>query len=385
MWTSLPKRPGLRSGPWRSRRIAVPAALIAAAALGCRAESSSSKAGPPPDVSPLAAARVWAAPAMPTARADLARNTAGPGWIDASSDVDCTFVLKPIGGTSPKFYCALASGDVVKVKYGEANPEIAAEVAASRLMAALGFFVDRMMLVRSVRCRGCPPMPMQASECVAKGLPAAVCLEGASQDEIRTFEPAMIERPFEGERVANAGEDGWAWFELDRIEPRAGGSPRADVDALRLMAVLLAHWDNKSDNQRLVCAPGGMRADGSCRSPRAVLHDLGATFGPLKAELPNWKAAPVWADAGTCTVNMDSLPYHGGTFGTARVTEAGRQRALQLLRPITATQLNALFESSGMTRFPHVATDARSTAAWTDTFLAKMDQIAAAGPCPDGG
>ena len=29
-------------------------------------------------------------------------------------------------------------------------------------------------------------------------------------------------------------------------------APRAEVDAFRILAAFLAHWDNKSQNQRLV-------------------------------------------------------------------------------------------------------------------------------------
>ena len=40
---------------------------------------------------------------------------------------------------TPKFECEVTPGDVVKVKYGENNGEVFAEVAASRLFWALGF------------------------------------------------------------------------------------------------------------------------------------------------------------------------------------------------------------------------------------------------------
>ena len=74
-----------------------------------------------------------------------------------------------------------------------------------------------------------------------------------------------------------------------RIDPARGGSPRAEVDALRLLAVVLAHWDNKSANQRLICLPGGDRPDGGCTTPLAMMQDLGATFGPAKVDLHNWR------------------------------------------------------------------------------------------------
>jgi hypothetical protein len=317
---------------------------------------------------------------VPPARADFSVNPPGPGSIDAAADVDCTFVVQPISGTTPKFYCALPGGDRIKVKYG--SNEVPAQIAASRLLTALGFFTDRLLRVRSVRCRGCPPFPAQALQCVQGGGSAGACLQGASAANVRSFEIAGIERPFEGKDVGGIGESGWAFFELDTIDPRAGGSSRAEVDALRITAALIAHWDNKSDNQRLVCTPSETARDGTCRAPLAVLHDLGATFGPLKIDLVNWRAAPFFADARACRINLATLPYSGGTFGEARISEEGRQLTLSLLRPLAAAQLNTLFESSGVTAFEHVLADARRPQAWTDAFLAKVAQLEAAGPCP---
>ena len=55
------------------------------------------------------------------------------------------------------------------------------------------------------------------------------------------------------------------------------------------MAVLLAHWDNKAENQRLVCPPGAEGPEGTCSKPLAIMQDLGATFGPVKVDLNNWR------------------------------------------------------------------------------------------------
>ena len=102
-----------------------------------------------------------------------------------------------------------------------------------------------MNKVHSVRCRGCPPLPQQALQCLEKGEPATVCLQGAAPDRDRHVQQAVIERPLEGEKIEATKDQGWSWYELEKIDPKAGGSSRAEVDALRLMAILLAHWDNK--------------------------------------------------------------------------------------------------------------------------------------------
>lgn len=366
------------------------ASILVLLAAGCRekpaepAPDGKSKDGSRREAA-LKAARVWVAPKVPPGSADFRVNTPGPKGFDANADVDCTFSLEPVGGTTPKFYCTLPDGDRVKVKYSERplpNGEVPAEIAATRLLTALGFPADRMNRVHSVRCRGCPPLPQQALQCLEKGQPAALCLQGAAPDRIMSFDEAVIERPLEGDKIEAIKDQGWSWHELEKIDPKAGGSSRAEVDALRLMAMLLAHWDNKGANQRLLCPPGAERPDGSCRAPLAVIKDLGATFGPKRVDLGNWKQVPIWTDPASCRVSMKTMPFDGATFGEAQISEEGRQFALKLLRPLTAPQLDALFEASGVSTYPHVLAAGRKPREWTDAFLAKVEQIASGGPCP---
>jgi hypothetical protein len=329
----------------------------------------------------LSRARVWTRPPVDPGRVDFAANTPGPATFDAGADVDCAFVADPIGGSTPKFNCTLADGTLVKVKYGVQNGELPAEVAATRLLAALGFPVDRMNKVHSVRCRACPVLPQQALQCLEKGEPAAVCLQGANAATVVTFAPAVIEQRIEGKKIEASDDQGWSWYELDRIDPKAGSS-RAEVDALRLIAVLLAHWDNKGANQKLICPPGAQGTDGSCRAPLAVINDLGGTFGPKKVDLPNWKQVAIWTDPRACRVSMKSLPFAGATFPEREISEEGRQFALKLLRALRSEQLDTLFSSSGVTEFPHVVAESHQPRAWTDAFLDKVRQIETAGPCP---
>ncbi|HJR57776.1 MAG TPA: hypothetical protein VJ813_00185 [Vicinamibacterales bacterium] len=330
----------------------------------------------------LTSAKVWQPPAVPISEVNLRVNPPGAGPFGENDEVWCQFKLRTAGGTTPKFYCEIPTVGEVKVKYGS-NPELHAEVAASRLLSALGFGADRMSVVRRVRCAGCPSFPFQSLRCYDRVGRRSACFPGGiDYDAVVDFDVAVIERKLEG-RVIEAVEDqGWAWYELDRIDPARGGATRAEVDGLRLMAVFLAHWDNKSTNQRLICRPGGEQADGGCTQPLAILQDLGATFGPTKIDLHNWRQGRIWKDGATCTVSMEHLPWGGGTFPEGRISDAGRRFLLGLLEQLSDRQLADLFDGSRVTWHDQFSAEARRADAWVRVFKDKVRQIRDGGPCP---
>ena len=210
------------------------------------------------------------------------------------------------------------------MKYGRGNPELHAEIAATRLLTALGFGADHMYTVRKVRCAGCPMFPFQALKCLGETGFERTCFAGGIDYSSTTeFEHVSIERRLEGRRIESTPDQGWAFYEIDKVDEAAGGSPRAHVDAVKLLAVVIAHWDNKAENQRLLCLPGGDLPDGGCARPYAILQDLGASFGPTKLDLHNWRSTPVWADARACRVSMKQMPWGGATFPEQRISEAG--------------------------------------------------------------
>jgi hypothetical protein len=226
-------------------------------------------------------------------------------------------------------------------------------------------------------------LPFQALRCYQKIGWETGCFPGGIDTSASvTFTFAVVERRLEGRVIESFEDEGWAWFELDRLDPARGGSPRAHVDAFRLMARFLAHWDNKSQNQRLICPPSQERPDGSCASPFAIMQDLGATFGPLKIDLHNWRRDRIWKDAATCTISMAHLPWGGGTFPESRISEDGRQMLADLLGQLSIAQLRGLFDGARVTMHDQVAAAGRSADAWISTFLDKVDQIGSAGPCP---
>jgi len=287
-----------------------------------------------------------------------------------TDELVCRFVLRSSEGRTPKFQCVLPGGQVIKVKYGRENRERLAEVAGSRLALALGFGADEMLVVRRVTCWGCPRWPF----------PRFLWLDSLMADYGRAsqFEYPVVERSFPGRQIRVGRREGWPWYELDAIDPARGGASRAERDAFRLFAVFLGHWDNKAENQRLTCLPGGEQADGSCTTPFALIHDYGATFGPRRADLAGWRTRPVWSDGATCQVSLRGTPYDGGTFKDARISEEGRALLADGLGRLRPEQVQALFSGARFTE-----AESSDVAAWASAFQERVRQIVDRAPCPE--
>jgi hypothetical protein len=101
----------------------------------------------------LRRAQVWRPTNVPAM--NIRRGPGGKGAFAPNALVQCEYVERDMNGATPKFTCKLPDGDEVKVKYGRDNGEVYAEVAATRLLWALGFGADHMYPVR-VKCQGCP-------------------------------------------------------------------------------------------------------------------------------------------------------------------------------------------------------------------------------------
>jgi len=321
----------------------------------------------------LRKARVWKAPKQPIATASLAPEA-------ALGIVECRFREVDLHGTTPKFNCVADTGGDFRVKYGMGS-EIPAEAAATKLLTILGFGADIVTLVERLRCFGCPPDPFLTTK-VADATHTKPLLERVvDKDDFREYEWVATERKFPARPIETKDEEGWAFFELDTIDP-ASGAPLAHVDALRLLAVFLAHWDNKAANQRLVCLTKDWPEGTPCRDPFLMLQDVGATFGPKKANLDGWRAAAVWEDRASCTVSMRDHPYGGSTFKSRRISEGGRRFLADLLTQLTDRQMAELFAGARFDERRNILKDSRPVSDWVRVFKAKVEAIATAGPCP---
>jgi len=319
-------------------------------------------------------AQVWAPTDVRSMNLQVGPNIQGA--FKPGETVTCDYVDEKFDGATPKFSCAISTTDHVKVKYGQDNGEVFGEVAASRLLWALGFPSDAQYPVRVV-CRGCSSDPWKDRRAKA----------GET-----TFEWATIERKYRGKQIEPGGRPGWGWPELELVDESAGGAPPAHRDALKLLAVFLQHTDSKPQQQRIVCAdhPEPKKHE-RCRQPIMMINDLGLTFGKANllnkdskgsSNLEGWTKAPVWKDEPGC-VGMLSKSLTG-TLENPRISEAGRKMLADLLSQLSDAQLADLFD---VARFswrtvkgepvPRQAT----AADWVAAFKAKRDQIASR-TCP---
>jgi hypothetical protein len=312
-----------------------------------------------------------------TNRDVLIAEPADPKGVLTQPEVRCTFVPHASGGTSLKFDCTLDDGEIIRVKYGH-QPEIHAEVAATRLLAALGYAADHVYMVPRLRCRGCPMNPfvtMLLLDVISADLNSP---RRTRDDDYRDFEWVSVERKFDAPPIEDDTREGWAWWELKNVD-----APRVELDALRLIAVFLAHWDNKADNQRLVCMDGSVADGRACGQPVLMIQDVGATFGPTKVNLSRWRQMPIWADRATCTVSMHAMPYRGGTFADARISDAARIRVGTQLASFSDADLRTWFADARFPEFYESTDDRKDLDAWVDTYRGRVSQILTAGPCPE--
>jgi hypothetical protein len=303
------------------------------------------------------------------ARAKVFRTAFNPDVLAARPElgiiIDCRFLLTDVSGTSPKFDCELPDKRRVKVKYG-ANREISGEIAATRLLTALGFGADRVVLAGRVRCYGCPASPFYSRRLANWTHLEGLLRRTRDYDEYHDFEWTSVEHKLEGDTVETDGQKGWSFHELSEIDASRGGATRHEVDALRLIAVFLAHWDNKAANQRLICQTP-RTSDERCRGPLAMLQDLGATFGPRKVNLSAWRKTPIWSAADSCRVSMEQLPHDGATFVESEISEGGRRLLADRLVRLTPAHIRTLFLEA---KFPNDADE------WVSAFRQKVDEIA---------
>jgi hypothetical protein len=343
--------------------------LLSALSAGCATLTgppAPTEIANPAQVDALRRAQVWQATRVEAM--NLRRGPGGRGAFAPMSTVNCTHVEKEQSGRTPKFTCAIGR-DELKVKYGRDNGEVYAEVAASRLLWALGFGADRVYPVRVI-CKGCPD---------------SLKPDSRHRDGRAVFEYAIVDREVEGYPVPGFEEEGWAWPDLDRVDPAVGGAPKAHRDALTLLAVILQHTDSKREQQRFIClGPPQRNGRPTCPRPFLMIADVGKTFGkanrlnrdePGSVNLSNWRSQRVWHDDQSACIG--NLPRSlTGTLENPVISEAGRRFLASLLQRLSTRQLHDLFEAARFSsRVPSGGEEPESVQDWVDGLKEKIAEV----------
>ena len=316
-------------------------------------------------------AQVWTP--VDVAAMDVRAGPPGEKSLPADEPVTCTYVDRKLGGSTPKFACTDDSGAELKVRYGADNGEVYAGVAATRLFWALGFGASPTYPVR-VTCRGCPADPWRG---------------GPPAPQPVVFDPAAVEGKMPGKTMEVPGHSGWRWSELDLVDEARGGAPRAQRDALKLLAALVQHVDSKARQQKLLCLRGGTveGREAECSRPFMMVSDLGITFGRshllsrhlnrvASMNLQNWTSVPIWKDKDRCVAQLQRS--FSGTLDDPRISEAGRKLLSDLLAQLSDRQIHDLFEVARVDRRPGNPGHGAATASvdeWARAFARKRDEI----------
>lgn len=321
--------------------------------------------------------------------------------------VICDFTTpgSKMGGKTPKFECKITSvvsadGKVqtltpdmdeepVKVKFGGEDNEVFAEIVATRLMWALGYYADSWFPVH-VECHNCPENPVSGS-----GSPAT-----------RTYVPANIVRKFPWHKMTESGKDeeGWSWKELDT----ANGRPTYERDGLKLLAAFMQHSDNKPPQQRVTCHK--VEIDSKTNPPSVtcdksvmLVQDVGATFGggglftsnsSAKMNLKVWSDKKLWDSAGTdsspkqCQASLRKSLTATDGLNDPKISEEGRRFDAGLMCQLSDKQIEDLFKAARVAEMPEYhnkdgsfktgVDEASVTKQWVAAFKQKREDLAKA-------
>lgn len=192
---------------------------------------------------------LWIQPANIAAR-DLFY---GPGGKDDAPHTTFTFLREDLNGTNPKFDVTDENGTKWRVKLGA---EVKPEIAASRLLWAVGYFTNEDYFLADLRVEEMKRLKRGRKLVGAEGTMKNVRLKRLVKDEKRVGIWRWRSNPFVGTREFNG---------------------------LRVMMALMNSWDLKDENNAVYQE----NTDGAPHELRYLVSDLGATFGTTGLSYPD--------------------------------------------------------------------------------------------------
>jgi hypothetical protein len=170
----------------------------------------------------------------------------GPGSAEMAPQAPFTFVKEETTGSSPKFRVRDARGVTWTVKTGV---EAQAETVATRLVWAMGYFADESYYLDRAEVLNLPRLA-RGQEFVENGR----VVRGAR---------------FEPKRAGEVRGEIWDWLKNPFVGTR-------EFDGLKVLMVLLANYDTRLDNNRIIYQKN---PESGQMEARYVVTDIGATLG----------------------------------------------------------------------------------------------------------
>jgi hypothetical protein len=287
--------------------------------------------------------------------------------------------------------------DRFKVKYLDQAPpahgprfnEVFTELAASRILWALGFPADHVYPVASVACVGCTATPFESK------LKKNDATLGGPPDVFRTV---TVEREIPWSEIDPDNDETWSW--RDAAQYYSSGiftaAQKVEYDAYRL-ALGLFNYHNAIDVQnRVACAEfkAGASNPRVCTKPYIFVQDLGSTFGKdrfllanLRGDIAAWRSQTVFKNAAACELRAR-------LEGDRQVLEAARALMVERVKALDRDRVREIFR---LARFDQMdqkqlkeirktepdEAKVRATALdqWTDVFMQRLAEIATARNC----
>ena len=191
--------------------------------------------------------RIWSDPGR-VEKLDLA---GGPGGKAGAPKPPFTFVKELESGTSPKVEVTDAQNNTWVVKFGS---EVNAEVFATRIAWAVGYFVDATYFLPSGMVNGVTKLGRAKRFIGADGTFADACLE------------------FRDKNATRLKKNGWTWQNNPFVGTR-------ELNGLKIVLMLTSNWDNK-DARNESSNTGILQYSSKGGSERRYLvTDWGASMG----------------------------------------------------------------------------------------------------------
>lgn len=227
----------------------------------------------------------------------------GPGEPAMGPLAPFTFIKEDPTGASPKFRVKDARGVTWTVKYGI---EAQSETFATRLVWAMGYFAEEAYYLERAEIQNLPRLS-RGQEFVTGSV-----VRGAR---------------FEPRRAGVTRGVIWDWLKNPFVGTR-------ELDGLKVLMVLLANYDTRLENNRVLHVKNPNTGD---MEARYVVTDLGATLGKVgglggkrvKNSLPEFQASKFIVSVANGIVEFDysTRPQGAGKFASLFSPGYGKSQA----------------------------------------------------------